>query len=64
MEMNDFMKEVVYGYNDKERKFTRQFELPKYVSENSQERIDTDELHQRHMSPVRRITDDYEDLER
>ena len=58
------MKEVVYGYNDKERKFTRQFELPKYVSENSQERVNTNESHQCHMSPVRRISDDYEDRER
>ena len=38
IEMNDFMKEAVYGYSSNERKITRDVEQPKYVSEEGQER--------------------------
>ena len=39
IEMNDFMKEAVYGYSSNERKFAGIIEQPKYVSEASQEGI-------------------------
>lgn len=42
IEMNDFMKETVYGYNSNERKITHDIEQPKYVSEESQKRDQTD----------------------
>ena len=37
IEMNDFMKEAVYGYSSNERKISRDFEQPRYISEASQE---------------------------
>ena len=36
IEMNDFTKEAVYGYGDKERNFTGKIVQPNYVSEESQ----------------------------
>lgn len=64
IEMNDFMKEAVYGYSSNERKITRDIEQPKYVSEESQERNQTDGIYERTVSKVRRITRDYDDFER
>ena len=37
IEMNDFMKEAVYGYGNKERYFTGKIVQPNYVSEESEE---------------------------
>ena len=37
IEMDDFMKEAVYGYSTKERNITKQFRQPTFVSEKSQE---------------------------
>ncbi len=37
IEMNDFMKEAVYGYGNKERNFTGKIVQPNYVSEESEE---------------------------
>ncbi|MBO6113406.1 MAG: hypothetical protein J6P45_10205 [Lachnospiraceae bacterium] len=64
IEMNDFMKEAVYGYNSNERKITRDIEQPHYVSEDSQERNPDNGVHECKMSKVRRITRDYDDFER
>lgn len=64
IEMNDFMKEAVYGYSSNERKITRDIEQPKYVSEESQERDQTDGIHEHKVSKVRRIARDYDDFER
>ena len=64
IEMNDFMKEAVYGYSSNERKITRDIEQPKYVSEESQERDQTDGIYEHKVSKVRRITRDYDDFER
>lgn len=38
IEMNEFMKEAVYGYSDNERNITGELEQPKYVSEEGQKR--------------------------
>ena len=62
--MNDFMKEAVYGYNSKERKFTRDIEQSKYVSEESQKRNQTDGIHEHQVPKVRRSARDYDDFER
>lgn len=37
IEMDDFMKEAVYGYSSNERKIARDYKQPKYVREDSQE---------------------------
>ena len=42
IEMDDFMKEVVYGYSSDERQFTRKYVPPTYVSETSQEGVTDD----------------------
>jgi len=62
--MNDFMKEAVYGYSSNERKITRGIEQPKYVSEESQERNQTDGIHEHKVSKMQRHTRDYDDFER
>ena len=64
IEMNDFMKEAVYGYSSNERKITRDIEQPKYVSEKSQERDQTDGIYEHKVSKVRQISRDYDDFER
>ena len=64
IEMNDFMKEAVYGYRSNERKITRNIEQPKYVSEESQERDQTEGLYENKVSEMRRITRDHDDFER
>lgn len=42
IEMDDFMKEVVYGYGSNERKITRKYVQPTYVSEESQKGTSSD----------------------
>ena len=64
IEMNDFMKEAVYGYSSNERKISREFEQPRYISEKSQERTQADEEYEHKVSKVRRFTRDYDDFER
>ncbi|MBR1476934.1 MAG: hypothetical protein IJ608_03110 [Lachnospiraceae bacterium] len=64
IEMNDFMKEAIYGYNSNERKITRDIEHPRYISERSQERDTADGIHKHKVSKVRRITRDFDDFER
>ncbi len=64
IEMNDFMKEVLYGYNSDERKISRGFEQPRYVSEESQKRTETGGPHHGSMREMRKPAGDYDDLER
>ena len=54
--MNDFMKEVVYGYTNEERKITRNVEQPKYVSATSQKGVAGDRNNNSKMPKVRRGT--------
>jgi hypothetical protein len=64
IEMNDFMKETVFGYSSNERKITRDIEQPKYVSEESQERDQTDGAYEHKVSKMRQFSRDYDDFER
>ncbi len=64
IEMNDFMKEAVYGYNSKERKITKNIEQPRYISEESKERNTTAGIYERKVSKVRHVARDYDDFER
>ena len=56
IEMNDFMKEVVYGYSSSERKIDGDFRNPTYVSETGEERNKGERENKYKMSKVRRIT--------
>ena len=53
IEMNDFMKEVVYGYNSTDKKITGRYEDPIYISEKSQEGDPVDRNNRRKVSKVR-----------
>ena len=68
IEMNDFMKEVVYGYKsndqDIERNISRGIELPKYVSDTSEKRTLDKPVYDREMSKVWGNTRDFYDIER
>lgn len=64
IEMNDFMKEAVYGYSSNERKISRTIEQPKYVSKTSQERNQTAGNHERNMSKMQNKSRDYNYRER
>lgn len=64
IEMNDFMKEAVFGYSSNERKITRDIEQPKYVSEESQERDKADGAYEHKVSKMRQFSRDYDDFER
>ena len=64
IEMNDFMKEAVYGYSSDERKITREFKEPKYVSEGSQETNPQGRNNERSLSPLRKLPGIRNDPER
>lgn len=61
IEMNDFMKEAVYGYSSNERTITSSFEQPKYVSEESQEGNFTNGIYDSGLSEMQRITSNNND---
>lgn len=64
IEMNDFMKEAVYGYKKDERKFTRNIDQPKFVSEASQVGNQTNRDYEYKVSKMQKDSRDYDDLER
>ena len=64
IEMNDFMKEAVYGYSSNEREISRGIELPKYVSEASQERNHAFGNHEHNMPQMQDMSRDYNYRER
>jgi hypothetical protein len=64
IEMDDFMKEVVYGYSSGEKNITRNITPINYVSEESNERIEPVRDDGSKVSKVRKFTRDYDDLER
>ena len=64
IEMNDFMKEAVYGYSSNERKLTGVFESPKYISEESQARNQTDRAYGHTLPKMQRGSRNNNDLER
>lgn len=64
IEMDDFMKEVVYGYTNGEKNITYGIGRITYVSEESQERNQIDRNNRGYMSEVWRETRDVCDFER
>jgi hypothetical protein len=64
IEMDDFMKEVVYGYSSGEKNITRNITPINYVSEESDERTEPVRDNSSKVSKVRKFTRDYDDLER
>jgi len=64
IEMDDFMKEVVYGYTNGEKNITCDIGTITYVSEESQEGIANNRNYIDNLSVVQRVTKDYDDFER
>lgn len=64
IEMDDFMKEVVYGYSKGEKNITQSITRINYVSEESNERAESMRRDNDKLSRMRRFTRDYDDLER
>lgn len=64
IEMDDFMKEVVYGYTNGEKNITHSITPITYVSEESQERNEINRNDNSRVSHVQRSTRNYNDSER
>ena len=64
IEMDDFMKEVVYGYSNGEKNITHNITPINYVSEASQTGTTEKRICEREVSKVQRHTKDYDDFER
>lgn len=64
IEMDDFMKEVVYGYSNGEKTISYNISRINYVSEASQTRENEDRLRQSNMPKMSRTSRDFFDLER
>lgn len=64
IEMDDFMKEVVYGYSKGERNISYNITPIRYVSESSEDRTTRKRLCKSNMSKMSRTSKDYHDLER
>lgn len=64
IEMDDFMKEVVYGYSNGEKNITNNITPITYVSEASQTGKTEKRICEREVSKMQRHTKDYDDFER
>ena len=64
IEMDDFMKEVVYGYSNREKNISYNITPINYVSETSEVRISEKRICDSDMSEMSRTSRDYDDLER
>ncbi len=64
IEMDDFMKEVVYGYSNREKNISYDITPINYVSETSEVRISEKRICDSDMSEMSRTSRDYDDLER
>ena len=64
IEMDDFMKEVVYGYSNGEKNITHNITPINYVSEASQIGTTEKRICEREVSKMQRHTRDYDDFER
>jgi hypothetical protein len=64
IEMDDFMKEVVYGYSNGEKSIARNITPINYVSEKSNERTEPTWSNDGQMSKVRKFTRDNDDFKR
>ena len=64
IEMDDFMKEVVYGYSNGEKGISYNISTINYVSEASQTGTTEKRICERNMSQMSRTSRDYDDFER
>lgn len=64
IEMDDFMKEVVYGYKSTERSIAHRIGTIHYVSKSGADRIEDDREDRYDLSEVSRASEDYDDFER
>ena len=64
IEMDDFMKEVVYGYSSGEKNITQHITTITFISETSQDGDDGKRMYNGHMSEMSRTSIDYYDFER
>ncbi|MBQ9934334.1 MAG: hypothetical protein IJO70_00625 [Lachnospiraceae bacterium] len=64
IEMDDFMKEVVYGYSSGEKNITQHITTITFISETSQDGDDGKRIYNDHMSEMSRTSKDYYDFER
>jgi hypothetical protein len=64
IEMDDFMKEVVYGYSNGEKNITHNITPINYVSEASQVGTTEKRICEREVPKMQRYTRDYDDFER
>lgn len=64
IEMDNFMKEVVYGYSNEEKNIVHSFAPITYVSETSQIGTSTNRASQSNLSSLSRTSKDYYDFER
>ena len=64
IEMDAFMKEVVYGYTDGEKNITHGITPIKYISQEGEKRTSTGRNDIGRMSEMRRVSKDFDDFER
>lgn len=64
IEMDDFMKEVIYGYGNGEKNIVLSLSPITYVSETSEERGEAYREHNSCLSKMQESSKDYEDFER
>lgn len=63
IEMDDFMREVLYGYTCGEKAITNRITAINYVSEKSQERVHEKRMCNRSLSEMSRTSRDYDEFE-
>ena len=64
IEMDDFMKEVLYGYTNREKNISYNIPRINYISEPSENRKNDRGTHTRDLSKMSRTSRDYDDFER
>ncbi len=64
IEMNDFMKEVIYGYSNREKNISYSITPINYVSETSEVGTTEKRICDSSMSKMSRSSRDYDDFER
>ena len=64
IEMDDFMKEVLYGYSNGEKNISYNISPINYVSEKSQTGTTKKRICERDMSQMSKTSRDYDDFER
>lgn len=64
IEMDDFMKEVIYGYSNREKNISRSITPINYVSETSEVGTTEKRICDSSMSKMSRSSRDHDDFER